>query len=155
MRRRRAGGTGRCSFEVTGTTRAPVDEVWRLLGEARRWRDWSFVTRADLLREGTPAPDGVGALRRFTVLGIGSREEVVAWDPPVHLGYVLRSGFPVRNYRSDVYLAADGTGTAVRWRSTFDPLVPGTGAMTRLALRTMIGRFAHALCRYAEEAGRR
>ena len=50
---------------------APVDEVWPLIGEARRWRDWSFLTRTGLEREGEPDPDGVGAVRRFTRFGSG------------------------------------------------------------------------------------
>ena len=91
--------TGASSYRVVATTRAPVDVVWPLIGEARRWRDWSFLTRTGLEREASPEPDGVGAVRKFTRFGVGSREEVLAWDPPGHLAYRILSGFPVRNYR--------------------------------------------------------
>jgi hypothetical protein len=46
------------------------------------------MTRTYLLREGSPVPDGVGALRRLAVGPFGSCEEVVEFEPPVHLGYV-------------------------------------------------------------------
>ena len=74
------------------------------------------MTRTYLLREGDPPPDGVGALRRFAFGPGGSQEEVVAWDPPRHLGYVAVRGLPVRHYRADVHLDDDGTGTVVTWR---------------------------------------
>jgi hypothetical protein len=94
--------------------------------------------------------DGVGALRRFGVGPAGSREEVVAWEPPHHLGYVVVSGLPVRHYRSDVELRADGGGTVVVWQGSFDEIVPGTGALIRMILRRMVGGFARRVGRYAE-----
>lgn len=42
-----------------------------------------------LERAGAPTPDGVGAIRRLGFGPMGSREEVVAFEPPTHLGYVL------------------------------------------------------------------
>ena len=90
--------------------------VWPLIGEASRWKEWSFLDRSDLLRSGEPAPDGVGAIRRFTRFGVGSQEEVVAWEPPHHLGYTMLKGFPVRNYRADVTCTPDGSGTLILGR---------------------------------------
>jgi len=124
--------------------------VWPLIGEAARWKEWSWMTRTYLLRPGDPAPDGVGALRRFAVGPGGSSEEVVAWEPPHHLGYRTLRGLPVRNYRADVYLDADAAGTTVTWRSTFDPLVAGTGPVLRAGLARLVGGFARRVCRYAD-----
>lgn len=108
------------------------------------------MTRTFLLRPGQPAPDGVGALRRFALGPAGSREEVVAWDPPRHLGYIVVSGLPVRHYRSDVDLRTDGGGTVVTWRGSFDEIVPGSGAVLRLVLKIMTRGFAERVSRYAE-----
>ncbi len=114
------------------------------------------MTHTSLLREGDPPPDGVGAVRRFALGPGGSREEVVAWEPPRHLGYVAVRGLPVRHYRADVHLAPDGSGprpgTIVTWRCTVEPLVPGTGAILRMALRRMVRGFALRVCRYADRA---
>jgi polyketide cyclase/dehydrase/lipid transport protein len=126
--------------------------VWPLIAEARRWQEWSFLDRTELEREGSPNPDGVGALRRFTRHGIGSREEVVAWEPPRHLGYSIVSGFPVRNYRADVVLEPDGTGTTISWSVRFDGPLPGTGPMIGAVLRGIVTRFATGVARYAEQA---
>jgi hypothetical protein len=140
------------AFEVRATSQAPVEVVWPLIGEAARWKEWSFLTRSGLDREGEPAPDGVGAIRRFTTLGMGSREEVVAWEPPHHLGYVILTGFPVRNYRGDVVLATDGDRTTLTWSSSFDTKIPGTGRLMHEVLFFIIRRFAAGVVRAADAA---
>ncbi len=151
----RTGGAGperpgSGSYRVEARSAAPIEQVWPLLGEAARWRDWSFLTRTELEREGAPDPDGVGAVRSFSRYGVGSREEVVVWDPPHHLGYRILSGFPVRNYRADVTLVSDGTGTRIEWVGSFEPKWPGTGRLLAYALPKMMQRFADGAARYAE-----
>jgi hypothetical protein len=145
---------GRWSVDARARSSASVSEVWPLIGEARRWKEWSFLTRTDIVRAGEPAPDGVGAVRRFTRHGIGSTEEVVAWEPPHHLGYTILSGFPVCHYRADVTLAPEKDGTLISWSATFDPKIPGTGRVMRGVLRRMLRGFAVAVAGYAEEADR-
>jgi hypothetical protein len=138
------------SFEVTAISKAPVEVVWPLVGEAARWKEWSFLTRSDLVREGQPVPDGVGAIRRFTTFGIGSREEVVAWEPPHHLGYVILSGVPVRHYRCDVVLTEVGEGATLTWTSSFDTKIPGTGRLMYEVLRLVVRRFVAGVVRLAD-----
>jgi Polyketide cyclase / dehydrase and lipid transport len=142
--------TGAHQYRVGATTSAAPEVVWPLIGEARRWREWSFLTRSELEREGAPDPDGVGAVRRFSRYGIGSREEVVAWDAPTHLGYRILSGFPVRNYRADVTLTPEGTGTRIDWVGTFDVKWPGSGRVLDAVLPKMMQRFADALVAFAD-----
>jgi hypothetical protein len=141
--------TGTYVYRVEARTDAPVEDVWPLVGEAARWRDWSFLTATGLEREGTPAPDGVGAIRSFTRFGVGSREEVLAWDPPHHLAYRILSGFPVRDYRADVTLEPAGPGTRIEWAGSYRPKVPGTGRLLQMVLPRMMQRFADDVARYA------
>ena len=141
------------TFVVRARSSASVDVIWPLIAEAKRWKEWTFLDRSELERTGAPDPDGVGALRRFTRLGVGSREEVVAWEPPRHLGYTIVSGMPVRSYRADVVLEPDGTGTAVSWSVAFAERYPGTGPVLALFLRSTITRFANGLVRYADRHG--
>jgi hypothetical protein len=142
--------TGSSSYRVAAATRAPRDVVWPLVGEARRWSEWSFLTRTGLEREASPDADGVGAIRKFTRFGVGSREEVVAWEPPGHLAYRILSGFPVRDYLADVTLTPDGTGTRIEWSGTYDPKWPGTGRILGKVLTAMMQRFADGLARHAD-----
>lgn len=141
--------SGTYVYRVEARTDAPVEDVWPLLGEAGRWRDWSFLTGSGLERTGSPEPDGVGAIRRFTSYGVGSREEVLAWDPPHHLAYRILSGFPVRDYRADVTLEATGDGTRIEWAGSWSPKWPGTGRVLQAVLPRMMQRFADDVARYA------
>ena len=143
--------SGSYVYRVEARTPAPVEAVWPLVGEARRWRDWSFLDASRLEREGSPEPDGVGAVRAFTRFGVGSREEVVVWDPPLHLGYRILRGFPVRDYRADVTLEPAGSGTRIEWAGSYDPKWPGTGGLLQLVLPRMMQRFADDLARYATD----
>jgi len=148
---------GRWSYAVQARSSAPVDVVWPLIGQAHRWKEWSVLDRSDLVMVGTPLPDGVGAVRRFTSHGIGSTEEVVVWEPPHHLAYAVLSGFPVRHYRADIVLSPDpiGTGTLIDWSGTFDEKLRGTGRLLELVLTRIMGRFARALVAYADGSGDR
>jgi uncharacterized protein YndB with AHSA1/START domain len=124
-------------IEVHGTIDAPVSTVWALLADAASWSRWSAFTASSLER---PAPgpdaDGIGAIRRFQSRFATSIEEVVAFDPPRHLGYVLLSGMPIRDYRADVTLVPSAAGgTELTWRSTFRAKLPGTGHVFGFGLR--------------------
>ncbi len=145
-----SGPSGRRSFVVRSHSAAPLEVVWPLVAEGRRWKEWSFLDRTELERTGVPEPDGVGAVRRFTRFGMGSREEVVAWDPPHHLAYTILSGFPVRNYRADVRLEPEDGGTAISWSVGFDDRLPGAGSVVAAVLHRVVRGFATGLARYAE-----
>jgi hypothetical protein len=108
------------------------------------------MTRTFLLKEGEPEPDGVGALRRFAVGPFGSVEEVLEWDPPLHLAYATRKGLPVRTYRADVRIERVGEGAHVRWSGTLVPLVPGTGRLVSAFTRALVAGFAKRVCLHAD-----
>jgi uncharacterized protein YndB with AHSA1/START domain len=146
----KSSGAGRWAYKVLAYSTAPPSTVWPLIADAARWKEWSFMTRTLLLREGAPDPDGVGALRRFAVGPFGSSEEVVEFEPPTHLGYVARKGLPVRSYRADIVLRPAGSGTAITWTASLTPLVPATGALVLAFTRTWVRLFARELVRYAD-----
>jgi hypothetical protein len=135
---------------------APVETVWRLVSTVGTWPTWSRHKLARLERDGSPAPDGVGAIR---VLGVDpakptkvNREEVVVFDAPTHFGYILVSGLPVDDYRSDVTLGAlPNGGTRITWESRFDTRGP-TGWFWVLVVRAVLKRWSRDLARGANRA---
>lgn len=135
---------------------APIETVWHLLSTVDTWPTWSRHRFARLERTGNPTPDGVGAIR---VLGVNprkptkcNREEVVAFDAPVHFGYTLLSGQPLDDYRSDVRLVAlPGGGTRITWESRFGTHGP-TGWFWALLVRWVLKRWSTDLARGAERA---
>jgi uncharacterized protein YndB with AHSA1/START domain len=141
-------GTER-TVEATARSAAPPEAVFDLVADGARWQEWvRFVPRSVVEREGVPAPDGVGSVRRFGLGPLASREEITVFDRPRRIEYVARSGLPVRSYRAEVDLEPDGTGgTVVRWRGIIEPL-PGTGPV-------MVVLFARLLRSLADGAARR
>jgi hypothetical protein len=130
---------------------APIASVWALLARADGWREWAPFTRSELEREGAPDRDGAGAIRRFGFPIFTSREEVVTFEPPAHLGYILHSGLPVRGYRADVTLTPAGNGTEIEWRSSFDGRTVD-GWFWQAFMKLTLTDFARRLARAAERA---
>lgn len=134
-------------YEVTARSAAPPEAVFALLADAPRWHEWAgpFVPKSMWAKEGDPAPGGVGAVRKLGAPPFWSLEEIVAYEPPRHLAYVLVSGLPVKDYRADVDLVADGAATIITWRGRFQPGIPGTGPVMQAFLKRIVGGFARRL----------
>ena len=139
-------------FQVSADSSAPVERVWALLADGAGWSRWASFRSSSLEREGTPPPDGVGAIRRFGTGPGVSREEVIEFDPPRHLAYRLLSGLPLKGYRADVTVEPrDGGGSTVTWSSSFErATVPGTGGALAAFLKWFLGDTARRLARAAE-----
>ncbi len=145
---------GRYRVETTTVAVASIDAVWDRLADASTWSEWGQWDETGLDREGVPAPDGVGAIRRFASRRRTTVEEVVAFEPPAdghaRFAYELLSGLPLRDYHSEVTLETVGGGTRIHWASTFDGAYPVVGAIVRLALARFIPDTARRLARAAE-----
>jgi hypothetical protein len=136
---------------------APIETVWGLLSTVSSWPTWSRHQLARLEREGSPNADGVGAIR---VLGLDAakptkcnREEVVAFDGPTHFAYILLSGQPLDDYRSDVTLSTlPNGGTRIIWESRFD--THGVmGWRWVLLVRWVLKRWSADLARGSDQVG--
>lgn len=123
--------------------------MFDILRDAANWSTWSAAKKTRLEKQGTPAPDGVGAIRIFGTGPFSSREEVVAYNPPTHFAYVLHKGLPVRAYRADVTITPVGQGCTIAWHSTFYGKYPGTGTLNRLALTYFLRDTAKRLAKTA------
>lgn len=134
-------------IDVTARSGASPERVWALLADARSWSRWAPFDDATV-EEG----EGAGELRRFRRGRRTTRERVTAFEPPRRFGYELVSGIPIRDYRAEVTLAPVGEGTEIRWRSSFRPKLPGTGALARRQLQRFIAQTAEGLAREAEQA---
>ena len=62
---------------------------------------------------------------------------------------MILSGVPVREYRADVDLTPDGSGTRITWAATFVPKYPATGWILRLFLQGVLRDFTRRLARHA------
>ena len=140
------------TIDVTVESAAEPAAIYALLRAGETWPTWSPITSYELVRP-APGADGVGEVHTFhtkQVLGtVHSREEVVELVPDRRFSYTLLHGMPLRNYRADIDLTATASGTSIRWHSTFDPAVPGTGWFYRAVLSAFIARCARGLATHA------
>jgi uncharacterized protein YndB with AHSA1/START domain len=139
------------SFRVESRSAASPDVVFGLLADATTWATWAgpFVPSS---RWQPDAPSGgLGAVRLLGLGPLSSREEIVAYDAPRHLAYVLRTGESVHHYRAEVELTArPGGGTHIVWSGSVESAVPGMALVVAGGFRRLVQGFAIRLARYAE-----
>jgi hypothetical protein len=134
-------------FEVVVHSSAAPKAVFDLLTDIPSWQDWArpLVPRSIRERDGSPDPNGVGAIRKAGGFGVWAREEVVEFLPPVRYAYIVDDGVLFRRYRATVELTAEGGGTTIRWRGQFQPVIRGTGPWVNKGLKTLMTAIARKL----------
>ena len=118
------------SIHVTRTIPAPAEAVFDLLADHANYDRFPGINGSELLREGDPAPNGLGALRRIKVTPLVFEEEITAFDRPKRLDYlIVKLNIPFEHQGGSIRLAAEGEATAVDWRSTFTVPTPLIGGL--------------------------
>lgn len=102
---------------ANATVNVPIDTVWATLTDHVGMAGWAPGIRCSLGKPGTPDPNGVGAVRRFSTPGPGPDivEEVVTFDAPHVFGYKALSGVPFPGYAGEVRLTEAGAGTHIAY----------------------------------------
>jgi uncharacterized protein YndB with AHSA1/START domain len=116
------------SFSFERQIAAPPQTVFSVLTEHANYAAVTPLRKSALEREGTPPPNGVGAIRVLSAVGPPLREEVIAYEPPTRFSYKLISGAPVRDHVGTVELQPDGEGTRMVYAVRTIPTVPLAGA---------------------------
>jgi uncharacterized protein YndB with AHSA1/START domain len=116
----------------------PPEVVWEVLADHRGMTGWTPVRKAELEREGDPAPNGVGAIRVLHAVGPPIREEITVFEPPRLFEYKMLSGAPVRNYLGRVLLEPADAGTEVDWTVTLTPRLPAAHLVVRQVISSLI-----------------
>ncbi|HEX2097426.1 MAG TPA: SRPBCC family protein [Solirubrobacterales bacterium] len=130
------------SFEFVRDVAAPAEVVFDVLTDHRGYARITRLPRAELEREGDPAPNGVGAIRALWSVGPPLREEVIVYERPSRFSYKILSGVPVRDHVGTVELSRVGGGTHIVYVVRMMPTVPIGGgavvAVTKLAIRQLL-----------------
>ncbi|WP_293004573.1 SRPBCC family protein [Mycobacterium sp.] len=138
-------------FTLTRSTTAPIEAVFDSLTDHRGISNYSKAARRSTLdREGTPAPNGVGARRRIEAVGPAIVEEIIEYERPHRYAYKLISGAPVRDHVGTVTLRPTGSGTEVSWHLTSTPKLPGLGLLLTPVLKRAIGELLNGAVDAAE-----
>jgi uncharacterized protein YndB with AHSA1/START domain len=134
------------SFRYVRQVAAPPEIVFDVLTDHRRYPEITSLRKAELEREGEPAPNGVGAIRVLTVAGPPMREEVIAYERPHRFSYKVLSGLPVRDHVGTVEMQPADGGTKVTYAVKTTPTIPLAGPVfmevLKKAIRDLLGGIA-------------
>ncbi len=138
------------SFTYQRQVAAPPDVVFDVLTDHRRYTEITPLRKAELEREGEPAPNGVGAIRRLTAVGPPMREEVLAYEPAERFSYKLLSGLPVRDHVGTVELTPSGSGTKVVYAVRTTPTLPLVGGPFLVGMKFGIKQLLGGIAKESE-----
>jgi uncharacterized protein YndB with AHSA1/START domain len=144
------------SFTYERQVAAPPEIVFDVLTDHRRYTEITQLRKAELEREGEPAPNGVGAIRVLTLVGPPMREEVIAYERPHRFSYKVLSGLPVRDHVGTVELSPSDGGTRIVYAVHTTTTVPVGGfavvAGVKQGIKTLLSGVAKESERRAADA---
>jgi len=138
------------SFTLVREIAAPPEVVFDVLTDHRRYAELTALRKAELEREGEPAPNGVGAIRVLTAVGPPMREEVLVYERPSRFSYTVLSGLPVRDHVGTAELTAHDGGTKIVYAVRTEPTVPLAGGLVVAAIKQGIGRLLDGVAAESE-----
>jgi uncharacterized protein YndB with AHSA1/START domain len=138
------------SFTLEKQVAAPPETVFAVLTDHRRYAKLTMLRKSELERQGEPAPNGVGAIRRLSAAGPPLREEVLAYEPSTRFSYALLSGLPVRDHVGTVSLTPRDGGTKVVYAVRSTPTVPFGGFAVLAAVKLGVSQLFSGIARESE-----
>lgn len=121
------------TVHVTRSIPARPELVFELLADHADYDRFRGIRRSELMREGDPAPNGVGAMRKVLIGPLRFEEVVTAYERPSRLEYlIVRINSPYEHEGGRIRLAAAGGWTKVDWTSTFRVPGPLAGPQERV-----------------------
>ncbi len=142
------------SFTLTRTIAAPVEMVFDVLTDHRGYAKLTPLRSSTLEREGSPEPNGVGAIRVLSLIGPPIREEVTAFERPTLLAYKALSGVPARSHTGTVRLTPAGERTRLEWEVDSTPRLPLPDSVWSAAVRPVIGQLLKGVVKESERRAR-
>ncbi|MDH6243542.1 SRPBCC family protein [Mycobacterium sp. OTB74] len=107
----------------------PIDKVWSVLSDHQGIENWIPASKVTMTEQGSPEPNGVGAVRRIAAPGPVPAivERVTRYEAPHVLGYEALSGVLWQNHRGEVNLTETDGGTRIEWTLSGDGPVAVAG----------------------------
>jgi uncharacterized protein YndB with AHSA1/START domain len=129
------------SIVVTRTIPGPPEPIFELLTDHANYERFPGITASELLREGDPAPNGVGAVRRIKSTPLRFDEEITAYERPARLDYLIVDlNVPFEHRGGSIRLTPDGDGTHVDWRSSYSVPTPLIGGLQEVIWKPLLTR---------------
>jgi uncharacterized protein YndB with AHSA1/START domain len=140
------------SFTITSVVNAPIEVVFDVVTDHRGYSGFTPLRSVELEQEGTPPPNGVGAIRVLRAVGPPIREQVTEYERPTRFAYKMLSGAPLRDHVGTVELTPEQGKTRMVYEVQTFPTVPSFLAPALVAfMRLIIGQLAGGMVKRAEQ----
>jgi uncharacterized protein YndB with AHSA1/START domain len=138
------------SFTLVRQIAAPPETIFEVLVDHRSYASITPLRKSELEREGDPAPNGAGAIRKLSAVGPPLREEVLTYEEPSRFSYTVLSGLPVRDHVGTVELTPQEGGTKMTYAVRTIPTVPLVGAVVVGAVKLGVKQLIDGVSAEAE-----
>jgi uncharacterized protein YndB with AHSA1/START domain len=140
------------NFTIERTIDAPPHEVFAVLTDHRGYSKITPVRKSVLEQEGSPVPDGVGAIRSLSLIGPPMREEVLEYEVGKRFVYTLLSGLPVKDHVGTVTLAKDkeSGGTKMTYTVETTPTAGPLNFAVMAGIKRGVNQLANGVSKEAE-----
>ena len=129
------------TIHVTRTITAQAEAVFDVLADHANYDRFRPIQGSELIREGTPAPNGVRALRRIKVRPLVFEEEITVYERPTRLDYlIVKLNVPFHHDGGSITLTPEGDATRVDWCSSFSVPTPVVGGPQELIWQPALAR---------------
>ena len=129
---------------------APKERVFEIMTDHPRYVKWTRAKKVYLKKEGSPTPNGLGAIRVFDLGLMKSPEEVIGWEENRSMTYRLLNQWPLKNYTATMSLSeTDDSKTELLWESNWTKRI-GATAFAKV-LRKALNDFATGIKADAEK----
>jgi uncharacterized protein YndB with AHSA1/START domain len=139
------------NFTIERKINARPDEVFAVLTDHRRYSEITPIRKSELEKEGSPVPNGVGAIRKLSLLGPPMREEVIEYEVGKRFAYKLLSGLPVKDHVGTVTLTKSANGgTDLLYEIETTPTAGPLGFAVVAGIKTGVGQLVNGVAKKAE-----
>jgi uncharacterized protein YndB with AHSA1/START domain len=129
------------TVRVTRRIAAPPERVFDLLADHANYDRFRGVRHSELLSEGEPPPNGVGATRLVKSGPIRFEEEITTYERPSELDYlIVEINAPYEHQGGRIRLSEEDGGTLAEWTSVFTVPTAVIGGIQERVWAYILGR---------------
>ena len=141
---------GMHSITLEQTANAPKTVLFQLITDHDNL-DRFFDGHYQLIREGKPDVNGIGAIRKVSDCWFSTQEQVIDYKENEHLHYKIIQGGPVKEHGGWIKLhSLSAEHSLIHYRINFRPKVFGTGWIIRYIFTRKIKKALLNLATYSE-----
>lgn len=139
------------TITVTRTIPAPIEKVFDLLADHANYKSFPGVKSSELVKQGKPDKNGLGAVRRISAGPITFEEEITAYDRPRRFDYLItKCSAPLEHQGGSIRFESVGNATKVTWTSVMRVKVPIIGGLLTAVMVKKIGQAFGSMLRETE-----